>query len=156
MDLNLGLSLDLLSLSLFSIFVSAVLWDWNNSGLEICEIATPSLHLMTPSFYWKWTLQVPTGHCWAFQIRSLPLSPESLSPPTSLILSIESPHLPLLRLHSSIHFAGPQGFSPAPHASPPPSQAGLFLPLPSMTRSFYVYIKKEKNQNFYGHERSLE
>ena len=34
LDPNLGLSLDLLSLSLFSIFVSAILLDGNNSESE--------------------------------------------------------------------------------------------------------------------------
>jgi hypothetical protein len=50
-------------------------------------------------------------HCWVFHLRSLSLSPKSLSPPRSL-LHIEGLHLPLLSLHTSIHSAGPWGFCP--------------------------------------------
>jgi hypothetical protein len=47
MDLKLGWSLDCLSLSLFSIFVPAVLLDRNNSESEILTgLETPSLYLM--------------------------------------------------------------------------------------------------------------
>ena len=69
-DPNLGPSLDLLSL----IFVPAVPSDRAfDYGLE-----TPLLDVL--SLHWRWTLQVPSPHCRAFHPRSLPLSPESLSP----------------------------------------------------------------------------
>jgi hypothetical protein len=62
-------------------------------------MATPSLHLM--SFYWRWTLQVLFLHAWAFHLRFLPLSPEHLSPPWSLVNPRRCPphthtHLPRL------------------------------------------------------------
>jgi hypothetical protein len=47
MDPKLGLSLDLLSLNLFSVFVPEVLLDRNNFGSVFnCEMATSSLYLM--------------------------------------------------------------------------------------------------------------
>ena len=49
------------------------------------------------SFCWRWALQVPSLQCRAFHLRSLPLSPESLSPPMSLVHSRESPQLPTSR-----------------------------------------------------------
>jgi hypothetical protein len=47
LDHNMGQSLDLLSLNLFSIFVPTVLLDRENSG-PVCDygMATTSLHLM--------------------------------------------------------------------------------------------------------------
>jgi hypothetical protein len=38
-------------------------WLWDGSPI-------PSLDAL--SFYWRWTLQVPSPHCWAFHPRSLP------------------------------------------------------------------------------------
>lgn len=35
--------------------------------------------LDTLSFSWRWTLQVPSPHCWAFYLYSLPFSPFCLS-----------------------------------------------------------------------------
>jgi hypothetical protein len=72
-----GLSLNLLFLSLFSTFVPVVLSDRNNYGSEVLlwnSNFIPPLGAL--SFYWRWTLQVPSR---AFHLRSLPLSPESVS-----------------------------------------------------------------------------
>jgi hypothetical protein len=44
--------------------------------------------------YWRWTLRVPSPRCWAFWLRSSPLSTESLSTPRSLVASRGSPYLP--------------------------------------------------------------
>jgi hypothetical protein len=30
---------------------------------------------MSTFIYWKWSLRIPYLHCWAFQLRSIPLSP---------------------------------------------------------------------------------
>jgi hypothetical protein len=53
-------------------------------------MVTQFLHLMPCLF-----TGVPSSHCWAFHLRPLPLIPESLSPPRSLILSRGSSHLSL-------------------------------------------------------------
>ena len=82
------------------------------------------------SFYWRLALQVTSPHCRAFHLRSLPLRPESLSPPRSLVHSAAP--LQLLRLPVSILSAAPQGFSPLP----PPNTTScspLLTPLPSPT-----------------------
>ena len=100
-DPNLGPSLDLLSL----IFVPAVPSDRAfDYGLE-----TPLLDVL--SLHWRWTLQVPSPHCRAFHPRSLPLSPERVSPPGSLVHSRGSPYLQLPRLPVLILSAGPQSCS---------------------------------------------
>jgi hypothetical protein len=57
-------------------------------------MAILSLYLSMEVDYWRWTLLIPTLHCWAFHLRSLPLSPESLSPPRSLVHSRGLPILP--------------------------------------------------------------
>ena len=49
------------------------------------------------SIYWRWTLWVPSPHCWAFGLRSPPLNPESLSPLRFLGLSRCSLCLPFLK-----------------------------------------------------------
>jgi hypothetical protein len=102
----LGLSLNLLSLSLFSIFVPAVLLDRNNSGSEFLTVGwQPHPSLDALFFYWRWTPQVPSPHCWSFHLRSLFLSLEHLSPPRSLVLSRGTFHPStsyLLRLPISI------------------------------------------------------
>ena len=88
LDPNLGLSLDLLFLRLFSIFFPVVLSDRNNSGLELLTVGwQPIFPLDDLSLHWRRTLQVPSPHCRAFHLRSLPLSPESLSPPRSVVYS---------------------------------------------------------------------
>jgi hypothetical protein len=45
-------------------------------------------------FCWRWTLQVPSSQCRAFHLRTLPLSPENLSTPRSLVHSGGSPQPP--------------------------------------------------------------
>ena len=46
-----------------------------------CEVGNTILPLEVLTIYWRWTLGVPSSQCWAFWLRSLPLGPESLSPP---------------------------------------------------------------------------
>jgi hypothetical protein len=78
--------------------------------------------LDTLSFCWRWALQVLSPQSRAFQLRSLSLSPESLSPPMSLVHSGGSPPtFYFLRLHVSILSTGPQGFQSLP-SIPFPSQ----------------------------------
>ena len=97
---TLILSLDLISIRLFSVFVPEGLFDRNSSGSELLMWdGNPITHLMPSlSFYWMWILQVPTPHlqvptphCRAFHLRYLHLSPESLSPPRSLVHSGGTP-----------------------------------------------------------------
>ena len=61
------------------------------------------------SFYWRWTLQVPSPHCWAFHLKSLTLSPESFSPSKSLVHSTVSPHLPPPKIAYFHSFCRPSG-----------------------------------------------
>ena len=87
----------------------------------------PSLDAL--SFSWRWVLQVPSLHCRAFHLRSLPLNPESLSPPKSLVHILEGPtnllppkvncFLILLILRASVLFA-----------EPIPDHVPLFIPYP--------------------------
>jgi hypothetical protein len=85
----------------------------------------PSLDAL--SSCWRWALQVSSPYWWAFHLRSLFLSPESLWPFRSLVHSGGS-------LQSSTFwgclfpfFPGPWGFSPFPHAIP--DHVPLFPPL---------------------------
>jgi hypothetical protein len=92
MDPNLGRSMDLLSLSLFSIFVSAVLLGRNSSGsvfLTVGWLHHPSIRC--PIFLLEMTSTSSFSPILAFHLRSLPLSPELLSPPMSLVHSRGSP-----------------------------------------------------------------
>ena len=149
LDPTLDLLLDLV-LRLLSISIPAVLSDRNNYGSEFwLWDGNPILHLMPSlSFCWSWTLQVPSPQCRAFHLRSLSLSPESLSPPRSLVYSRGSPLLPtsrsylfpffLLSLKNSVFFLHPiehhvplsPPLSPSPSKSLPPylSPCGCFLP----------------------------
>jgi hypothetical protein len=56
-----------------------------------CGIATLSL-VLCPVFCWRWALLVPSPHCRAFHLKSHSLSPESFSPPKSLVHSRAHPH----------------------------------------------------------------
>jgi hypothetical protein len=53
----------------------------------------PHSSLNVLSFYWRWALYVPSLYCPAFHLRFLPLSPESLSYPSSLVHYGASPNL---------------------------------------------------------------
>ena len=46
---------------------------------------SPSSSFDALSSCWSWALYVPTTYCWAFYLRSVLLSPESLSLPRSLM-----------------------------------------------------------------------
>lgn len=74
----MGLSLDLLFLSLFSIFVSAILSNRNSYKSEFLLWDGNSIPSLDAIFLLRWALQVPSHHCRAFHLRSLPLSPETL------------------------------------------------------------------------------
>ena len=133
---NLGQSLDLLSLSLFSIFVTSVLLDRNNSGSEFLTVRWhPHRSTWWCPFYWRWILQVLSPNCWLLHLSCLSLCPEILSCPRSLVHSRGSPHLSpskvayfhslcwLLRLHVS-------------YPSPPRTWTWFTFPLllPSITQ----------------------
>jgi hypothetical protein len=133
----LGLSLDLLSLCLFSIFVSTVHLDRNKLWVRVfdCGMATSSLHLM-PCLSKRWTLQIPSPHCGAFHLRSLLLSPESLLPPRSPVHLTGFPYLLPPEVPYFHSFCGPSGLH---SCSPPPSKylimcSPFSLPLPSPTQ----------------------
>jgi hypothetical protein len=71
MDPSLGLSPDVLSLSLFSILAPAVLSDRNSSESEFLTVGwQPHPSLDALSFCWQWILQVLSPHCWAFHLRT--------------------------------------------------------------------------------------
>ena len=60
MDPDLGQSLKLLSLSLFSIFVPAFLLDRNSSEPEFLTVdGNPIPPLDTLSCYWRWAYKLP-------------------------------------------------------------------------------------------------
>ena len=50
-----------------------------------------SLDVLSPC--WRYTLYVPSSYCLAFHLRSLPLHPESVSPPRTLVHSGGYPNL---------------------------------------------------------------
>ena len=88
------------------------------------------------SFCWRWALQVSSSNCRTFHLWFLPLSPENLSAPRTLIHSGWSPTSYLLKLPVPILSAGFQDFSlipstkyqimfPCPLSHPGPS---LLLP----------------------------
>ena len=89
-------------------------------------------------YVWRSSLQVPSPHCWSFQLISSPLRPGSLSHPWCLRFSSGSPlpnthththtHTTTL-LHISIHSPGPLGFSPlSPIPVPDPLSPLCFSP----------------------------
>jgi hypothetical protein len=109
LDDTLGLSLDLLFLRLLSISIPAFLSDRNNYGWEVwLWYGNPLPHLMPclPIGCGLYKFPLPTIK------HFIPLSPESLSPPRSLLYS--GPTCYLLRLPISILSIGPQHFSPFP------------------------------------------
>ena len=118
LDPNLGLSLDLLFLRLFSIFFPVVLSDRNNSGSELLTVGwQPIFPLDDLSLHWRRTLQVPSPYCRAFHLGSLPLSPESLSPPRSVVYSRGFSNLLHIKdacFHSFCWSSALQSFSPPP------------------------------------------
>jgi hypothetical protein len=82
--------------------------------------------------YWRWSIQVPYPHCWAFWLRSLTLSLRSLTHPRSLVLSGGSPHS---QSHSHIF--------PFIHSCHPLCTASLFShqslsALPSASHDYFV------------------
>ena len=88
------------------------------------------------TFSWRWALQVPSPHCMAFHLRSLPLSPKSLTfkvsgtfwsvPPTSYLLRV-------VCFHSFCWPSGLLSFSPTQYQilflsfSPAPPEKSCFL-----------------------------
>jgi hypothetical protein len=62
-----GQSVDVLSFSLCSIFVSEFPLDRNNTGLKILRwVDGPIIQLGAMFIYWTWSLQVVSLYCWAF------------------------------------------------------------------------------------------
>lgn len=98
-EFNLGQSLDHLCLRLFSIFVPAILPNRNNYGPGFLTVGwQPHLSTCCPVFYWICTLEVPSTDCRKSRLRLLPLNPESLSLPWSLVCSRISSHLLFLEV----------------------------------------------------------
>jgi hypothetical protein len=84
---------------------------------------------MAPLSLIRYPVFFPSPYCWAFHLSSLPLIPESLSPPSSLVHSGGSPPTSYLpRLPVFILSVGPQDFSPFFH--PVPDQVPLSPSLP--------------------------
>lgn len=93
---------------------------------------------------WRWCLQVPSPHCWQFQLKPQTLRLGSLSPWRSLGLYKGFPHSHLRQPHTSIHSPGllalslvsTQTISCPPIPSPPLSHTIPSLYLPPMTMVF--------------------
>ena len=102
---------------LHSCLVPAFLSNRKNSGSKLLKVVSrpiPPLDIYWKSICWRWSLQVPSHHCWAFWLRAHQLNPRNLSQPRSLGDSkgspIQIPHPP--QLHISIPSPGPLEFSP--------------------------------------------
>lgn len=117
--------------NLCSIFLLAFLLDRKNSGSKILKVEGGPIPLPEVlSIYWRWSLQVPSPHCWAFQQGSflLWLGRHAWS------LGTYRP----VQLHISIHFPGHMGSPVSSHtwSFPPYSPPSLFtqaqpsLPVP--------------------------
>jgi hypothetical protein len=101
--------------------------------------------LDTFSFYWRWTLQVTSLHCWAFHLMFLPLTSENLSPSRSLVnsrLSLQSLTLwgclfPFILLVLRTSF-----LSPTPTTPPRPNTrpCSLLFPLYFLAHSFPPFL----------------
>jgi hypothetical protein len=138
---------DLISLSLFSIFVPAVLLDRNNSD-SVFDYGMSSPSLNTPSFYWRLTVQVCFLHCWAFYLRFFSLNSEHLWPPRSLVHSRGLPQ-PLTSQgclfqfycwRSKLHSCSTQYLIMLPFPSLSPFYPGTYLALPPCD-CFYLLPK---------------
>ena len=71
-------------------------------GQKVCKwLGGPLPQLGAMNIYWRWSLQVPSSHSWAFCLRSSPLSPGSLSHPRSLELSRVPPNYTPAYFHSN-------------------------------------------------------
>ena len=92
----MGRSLDYLSLRLFSIVCHWSSFRQEQFLLRVLTVGwqhPPSLYVL--SFYWMWTLQVPSLLGIAYKVH---LSPENLSPPRSLVHSRGLSHLTALEV----------------------------------------------------------
>jgi hypothetical protein len=96
-------------LSLSSMFVSLhFFYTGTILGPKFRRSVGDSIYLLRAlSIYWKLSLQAPSSHCWAFLVRSFPVSPGSLLHAMSLELSrgFCCPLPP--QLHISIHSPRP-------------------------------------------------
>jgi hypothetical protein len=130
-------------LRLFSISIPAVLSDRNNYGSELLTVGwQPHPLLDALSFYWRWALQVPSPHCRAFHLRSVPLGLESLSPPRSLVHSRGSHQPPTSQgcfFHSLCWLSGLQSFPPTQYQIMSPKPPSPFPPT-SLPPSYLVVV----------------
>jgi hypothetical protein len=112
---NWGQSLDLLSLSVFSIFVLQFFYTGTILGQNFWVWDSNPIPLLNAlSFYWRRILQVSSPHCWAFHLRSLPLSSENLSPSRSLVHSRAPTPTPPTEVVYFRSLCWPSGFTPGP------------------------------------------
>ena len=136
MDPKLDWSLNGLSFSLCSIFVPAFLLDRNNSRSEILKVGWWAYASIGGSVCWS--LQIPSSHCWKFQLRSPPLYPGSSHIPGLWdFLEILPWFLEAVYFHS---FSCLLGFSPVspPYQILPPSPTSPSSIPPSASCSYFV------------------
>jgi hypothetical protein len=67
--------------------------------VSFLPVGTSSGYMLRRGIAGSRTLQVPSPHCKSFHLRSLPLRPESLLPPRSLLHARGSPHLHTHDIH---------------------------------------------------------
>ena len=97
-----------------------------------CGMATPSL-ICCPLFLLEVGSISALSLCQEFYLRSLPLSPESFSPPRSVVHSGGSPNLLSPEVACFHSFCWPQGSFPSPNTR---SGSPLPTPLPSPLSTF--------------------
>ena len=91
---------------------------------------TPSLHWGALSIYGRWSIQVPSSHCWVFQQRSSPLRACHI-PSLWHCLEVPPRHIPRKCIFPFTHLAlqclFPPHFSPLPLPSHPDSSSSLIV-----------------------------
>jgi hypothetical protein len=129
---------------------------WNSFGQEqlwVRDVTVrwqphPSLDVL--SSCWRWALYVTSTYYQAFHLRSLPLIPESLSPPRSLVEFWRVlPTSYFLRLPVSILSTCPHGFSTNTRSGSPLLPHFLSCPL-SLNIMWSMKLKTHKRENIWN------
>jgi hypothetical protein len=107
------------------------------------NLKVASLHLRALSMDWRWSLQVPSPHCWAFWLRSSSLSPKRLLHPNYLGHSGGSLCTPSPEAAYFHSFSWPSGIlscilpylllTPSPLPLPSPSQVTPIILFPLLS-----------------------